>query len=101
MAAFELAPSRLIGDLKRHLEQAIEHGSLEPRREDAYYVAHLARTDFYPAAIAMGLREAVATAAPGSRVRAETVTFPNPNPFLQALEPELRMRARKIAVSAA
>ena len=40
-----------------------------------------------------GLREAVATAAPGSRVRSETLSFPNPNPFLQALEPELRMRS--------
>jgi poly(A) polymerase len=44
MAAFELPPSRLIGDLKRALEQAIERGELEPRREDAYYVAHLARS---------------------------------------------------------
>ena len=43
MVAFELPPSRLIGDLKRALELAIEHGELEPRREDAYYVAHLAR----------------------------------------------------------
>jgi hypothetical protein len=48
MAAFELAPSRLIGDLKRALEQAIEHGELEPRREDAYYVAHLARQGLVP-----------------------------------------------------
>ncbi len=43
MDAFELRPSRLIGDLKRELEQAIEKGELEARREDAYYVAHLAR----------------------------------------------------------
>jgi poly(A) polymerase len=43
MAAFELAPSRLIGELKRALEAAIDHGELEPRREDAYYVAWLAR----------------------------------------------------------
>jgi len=48
MAAFELAPSRLIGDLKRALEQAIERGELEPRREDAYYVAHLARHALVP-----------------------------------------------------
>ncbi|MGN6109538.1 MAG: HDIG domain-containing metalloprotein [Kofleriaceae bacterium] len=48
MTAFELAPSRLIGDLKRALEQAIEHGTLEPRREDAYYVAFLARHDLVP-----------------------------------------------------
>jgi poly(A) polymerase len=48
MDAFELAPSRLIGDLKRELEGAIERGDLEPRREDAYYVAYLARIDRVP-----------------------------------------------------
>jgi poly(A) polymerase len=48
MAAFEIPPSRLIGDLKRALEQAIERGELEPRREDAYYVAHLARAGVVP-----------------------------------------------------
>jgi poly(A) polymerase len=48
MAAFEIAPSRLIGDLKRALEQAIERGELEPRREDPYYVAHLARSGLVP-----------------------------------------------------
>ena len=48
MAAFELAPSRLVGDLKRKLEQSIAAGELEPRREDAYYVAHLARHALVP-----------------------------------------------------
>lgn len=48
MDAFELAPSRLIGDLKRALEQQIEAGALEPRREDAYYVAYLARAGLVP-----------------------------------------------------
>ena len=48
MEAFELAPSRLIGDLKRALETAIEAGDLEARREDAYYVAYLARKDLIP-----------------------------------------------------
>ena len=48
MTSFELAPSRLIGDLKRALEQAIEQGSLEARREDAYYVAYLARQGLVP-----------------------------------------------------
>jgi poly(A) polymerase len=48
MEAFELAPSRLIGDLKRALEGAIEKGELEPRREDAYYVAYLARNNLVP-----------------------------------------------------
>jgi poly(A) polymerase len=48
MTAFEIAPSRLIGDLKRALEQAIERGELEPRREDPYYVAYLARHGLVP-----------------------------------------------------
>jgi poly(A) polymerase len=48
MDAFEIPPSRLIGDLKRALESAIERGELEPRREDAYYVAYLARNDLVP-----------------------------------------------------
>jgi poly(A) polymerase len=48
MEAFELPPSRLIGDLKRALETSIESGDLEARREDAYYVAHIARTGLVP-----------------------------------------------------
>ena len=48
MDAFELAPSRLIGDLKRALETAIEAGTLEARREDAYYVAFIARQNLVP-----------------------------------------------------
>lgn len=48
MEAFELPPSRLIGDLKRALETSIERGELEARREDAYYVAHLARHHLVP-----------------------------------------------------
>jgi len=48
MTAFELPPSRLIGDLKRYLEAAIERGELVARREDAYYVAHLARGELIP-----------------------------------------------------
>lgn len=48
MDAFEIAPSRLIGDLKRALEQAIDRGELEPRREDAYYVAYIARHGLVP-----------------------------------------------------
>ena len=48
MEAFEIAPSRLIGDLKRALEDAITRGDLEARREDAYYVAYLARHDLVP-----------------------------------------------------
>lgn len=48
MDAFAIAPSRLIGDLKRALEQAIDAGTLEARREDAYYVAYLARGGLVP-----------------------------------------------------
>jgi hypothetical protein len=48
MTAFEIPPSRLIGDLKKHLEQAIERGDLEARREDPYYVAYLARNALVP-----------------------------------------------------
>lgn len=48
MVAFSLAPSRLIGDLKRTLEEAVAQGTLEPRREDAYYVAYLARQHLVP-----------------------------------------------------
>jgi poly(A) polymerase len=54
MNAFAIPPSRLIGDLKRALEEAISQGALEPRREDAYYVAHLARQRMVP-----GVDEAV------------------------------------------
>jgi len=48
MTTFEIPPSRLIGDLKRELERAIDRGELEPRREDAYYVAYLARQGLVP-----------------------------------------------------
>ncbi|HEY0192955.1 MAG TPA: HD domain-containing protein [Kofleriaceae bacterium] len=50
MAAFEIPPSRLIGDLKRACEQAIESGALEARREEAYYVAYIARAGLVPGA---------------------------------------------------
>ena len=48
MAAFEIPPSRLIGDVKRELERDIANGTLEARREDAYYVAHIARAGLVP-----------------------------------------------------
>lgn len=50
MTAFSLPPSRLIGDLKRALEEAVGRGEIEARREDAYYVAHLARQRRVPGA---------------------------------------------------
>ena len=48
MTAFEIPPSRLIGDLKRALEGAIERQEIEARREDAYYVAYIARQNLVP-----------------------------------------------------
>jgi poly(A) polymerase len=41
---FSIPPSRLIGDLKRKLEEACERGELEERRDDAYYLDWLARS---------------------------------------------------------
>jgi hypothetical protein len=48
MEAFALPPSRLIGDLKRHLEEQVTAGVLEARRDDAYYVAAVARSGLVP-----------------------------------------------------
>lgn len=48
MDAFEIPPSKQVGDLKKQLEAAIERGEIEPRREDAYYVAWLARSSLVP-----------------------------------------------------
>jgi poly(A) polymerase len=41
MAHFKLAPSRRIGELKHLLEEQIEAGTLEARREDEYYLEWL------------------------------------------------------------
>lgn len=41
---FGIPPSRRIGDLKRALEEAVERGELEERREDAYYLDWLDRS---------------------------------------------------------
>ncbi len=41
MKHFGIPPSRRIGELKKKLEQAIERGELEERREDEYYIAWL------------------------------------------------------------
>ena len=43
MERFGLPPSKQIGDLKKTLEQAVESGELEPRREPEYYLAHVAK----------------------------------------------------------
>lgn len=48
MAAFQLAPSRLVGELKKHLEGQVAAGNLQERREDEYYVAYLARAAMVP-----------------------------------------------------
>jgi len=50
MESFRIPPSKLIGDLKKALEAAIERGELEERREDPYYVAYLARQGLVPGA---------------------------------------------------
>jgi len=42
MTAFKLPPSRLIGDIKRALEAAIDSGELESHRESEFYVAFVA-----------------------------------------------------------
>jgi poly(A) polymerase len=52
MVAYELAPGRVIGDLKRLLESAIDRGEIAARREDEYYVAYLARHALVPGASA-------------------------------------------------
>ncbi|HEU5075927.1 MAG TPA: HD domain-containing protein [Polyangiaceae bacterium] len=39
METFALPPSRLIGDIKRALEAAVEQGEIEGHRESEYYVA--------------------------------------------------------------
>jgi poly(A) polymerase len=43
MERFGLKPGRIIGELRRRLEQAIEAGELEPQREAEYYLEYLAR----------------------------------------------------------
>jgi hypothetical protein len=48
MDAFKIPPSKAVGDLKKQLEAAIDRGEIEPRREDAYYVAWLARSSLVP-----------------------------------------------------
>lgn len=42
MQTFKLPPSRLIGDIKRALEAAVDNGELEAHRESDYYVQFVA-----------------------------------------------------------
>ncbi len=72
MAAFEIPPSRLIGDLKRSLEKDVESGALEARREDAYYVAHIARAGLVPN-VAPDKRDALIAAGGALEIPADDV----------------------------
>jgi poly(A) polymerase len=42
MTTFKIPPSRLIGDIKRALEAAVECGEIEGHRESSYYVNYVA-----------------------------------------------------------
>ena len=42
MEAFKLPPSRLVGEIKRALEAAVEAGEVEPFQESEFYVAYVA-----------------------------------------------------------
>lgn len=48
MSHFGLPPSRLIGDIKRALEAAVESGALEQQRDDAYYIAWVESSGLLP-----------------------------------------------------
>jgi poly(A) polymerase len=50
MEHFGLAPGRLIGDLKRALEEAIERGEMESHRDAAYYLEGLEAQGLSPKA---------------------------------------------------
>jgi len=76
MAAFEIRPSRLIGDLKRALEIAIENGTLEARREDEYYVAHIARQGLVPN-VAPEKRDALIASGGSLEIPDDDVEGPN------------------------
>jgi poly(A) polymerase len=84
MTAFELRPSRLIGDLKRALEAAIAGDTLEPRREDAYYVAYLARQDLVPGTPAE-VRERLVAA--GGDLHADPNDVEGPHPGVDPEDP--------------
>ena len=79
MEAFRIPPSKLIGDLKRALEEAITQGSLEARREDAYYIAWLARAGVVPG-VDPELNQALAAAGGETGPEAEAGTEDAPDP---------------------
>jgi poly(A) polymerase len=44
MTAFNLAPSRRVGDIRKLCQDAVERGELEERRDSDYYVEYLRKT---------------------------------------------------------
>lgn len=48
MTHFSLEPSKLIGDIKKALEKAVESGEIEGQRDDAYYIEWLENSDLIP-----------------------------------------------------
>jgi poly(A) polymerase len=65
MAQYGLRPSRLVGELKRLLEVAIEAGELPARGDDATYLAWF---DAQPELVARIAAESAARAPLGARV---------------------------------
>ena len=48
MTHFELPPCKLIGDIKKALETAVETGEIEGQREDAYYIQWIESSGLIP-----------------------------------------------------
>lgn len=63
MSHFGLPPSRLIGDIKKALEAAVERGEIEERRDDEYYLAFIEKSGLLPDAGAKSPPQARAPAA--------------------------------------
>ena len=71
MSHFALPPSKFIGDLKKALEQAVETGELEARRDDQYYLTWLAESGLLK-------RSDGAPEPPSAPVLDEPAADPNP-----------------------